>query len=89
MLLLHHVFSYKYWMFNSVAICVTLKFVYYHKNISAIDILLKATGYHNCAVRQMLPQFPSEHRRDMPVDLAKGVLRAICLGLVADIAALT
>lgn len=46
---------------------------------SAIDILLKAAGYLDCAVRHILPQLPLEHRRDLPVDLAEGVLRALCL----------
>ncbi|XP_076905614.1 uncharacterized protein LOC143561406 [Bidens hawaiensis] len=46
---------------------------------SAIDILLKAAGYLDCAIRHILPQLPSEHRRDLPVDLAEGVLRALCL----------
>ncbi|KAL4578831.1 hypothetical protein LXL04_014962 [Taraxacum kok-saghyz] len=46
---------------------------------SAIDILLKAAGYLDCAVRHILPQLPPELRRDLPVDLAEGVLRALCL----------
>ncbi|XP_071702199.1 uncharacterized protein [Rutidosis leptorrhynchoides] len=46
---------------------------------SAIDILLKAAGYLDCAVRHVLPQLPPELRRDLPVDLAEGVLRALCL----------
>ncbi|KAI3797671.1 hypothetical protein L1987_32932 [Smallanthus sonchifolius] len=46
---------------------------------SAIDILLKGAGYLDCAVRHVLPQLPPEHRRDLPVDLAEGVLRALCL----------
>ncbi|KAK9062844.1 hypothetical protein SSX86_020034 [Deinandra increscens subsp. villosa] len=46
---------------------------------SAIDILLKAAGYLDCAVKHVLPQLPPEHRRDLPVDLAEGVLRALCL----------
>ncbi|XP_022890038.1 uncharacterized protein LOC111405409 [Olea europaea var. sylvestris] len=46
---------------------------------SAIDIFLKAAGYLDCAVRHVLPQLPSEHRRNLPVDLAEGVLRALCL----------
>lgn len=45
----------------------------------AIDILLKAAGYLDCAVRHILPQLPPELRRDLPVDLAEGVLRALCL----------
>ncbi|KAI7750237.1 hypothetical protein M8C21_014672 [Ambrosia artemisiifolia] len=46
---------------------------------SAIDILLKAAGYLDCAVKHILPQLSPEHRRDLPVDLAEGVLRALCL----------
>ncbi|GJU26025.1 endosomal targeting BRO1-like domain-containing protein [Tanacetum coccineum] len=46
---------------------------------SAIDILLKAAGYLDCAVKHILPQLPPELRRDLPVDLAEGVLRALCL----------
>ncbi|KAL3512994.1 hypothetical protein ACH5RR_025711 [Cinchona calisaya] len=46
---------------------------------SCIDVFLKAAGYLDCAVRQVLPQIPSEQRRNLPVDLAEGVLRALCL----------
>ncbi|KAM7479558.1 hypothetical protein LguiA_027771 [Lonicera macranthoides] len=46
---------------------------------SSIDILLKAAGYLDCAIRNVLPQLPAELRRDLPVDLAEGVLRALCL----------
>ncbi|MFS8019671.1 putative BRO1 domain-containing protein BROX [Helianthus anomalus] len=46
---------------------------------SAIDVLLKAAGYLDCAVKHILPQLSPEHRRDLPVDLAEGVLRALCL----------
>lgn len=46
---------------------------------SSIDILLKAAGYLDCAVKHILPQLPPEFRRDLPVDLAEGVLRALCL----------
>jgi hypothetical protein len=46
---------------------------------SSIDIFLKAAGYLDCAVRHVLPQLPAELRRDLPVDLAEGVLRALCL----------
>ncbi|WCJ34703.1 Endosomal targeting BRO1-like domain-containing protein [Euphorbia peplus] len=55
---------------------------------AAIDIFLKAAGYLDCAVRHVLPQFPVTLRRDLPVDLAEGVLRALCLqalGQVVDI----
>ncbi|KAK2990868.1 hypothetical protein RJ640_001968 [Escallonia rubra] len=46
---------------------------------SCIDIFLKAAGFLDCAVRHVLPQLPVEFRRDLPVDLAEGVLRALCL----------
>ncbi|XP_043808007.1 uncharacterized protein LOC110609292 isoform X2 [Manihot esculenta] len=55
---------------------------------ASIDIFLKAAGYLDCAVRHVLPQFPAALRRDLPVDLAEGVLRALCLqalGQVVDI----
>ncbi|KAL1070027.1 hypothetical protein V6Z11_D12G305800 [Gossypium hirsutum] len=45
----------------------------------SIDIFLKAAGYLDCAVRHVLPRLPSELRRNLPVDLAEGVLRALCL----------
>ncbi|XP_073147204.1 uncharacterized protein [Henckelia pumila] len=46
---------------------------------SSVDVFLKAAGYLDCAVRHVLPQFPNELRRNLPVDLAEGVLRALCL----------
>lgn len=46
---------------------------------SSIDIFLKAAGYLDCAIQQVLPQLPPELRRDLPVDLTEGVLRALCL----------
>ncbi|KAK6123646.1 hypothetical protein DH2020_042615 [Rehmannia glutinosa] len=46
---------------------------------SSVDVFLKAAGYLDCAVRQVLPQLPNELRRNLPVDLAEGVLRALCL----------
>uniref|UniRef100_A0A5B7AF75 BRO1 domain-containing protein n=1 Tax=Davidia involucrata TaxID=16924 RepID=A0A5B7AF75_DAVIN len=46
---------------------------------ASIDIFLKAAGYLDCAVRHVLPQLPIQLRRDLPVDLAEGVLRALCL----------
>lgn len=55
---------------------------------ASIDILLKAAGYLDCSVKQVLPLLPAELRRDLPVDLAEGVLRALCLqalGQVVDI----
>ncbi|XP_073295259.1 uncharacterized protein [Primulina huaijiensis] len=46
---------------------------------SSVDVFLKAAGYLDCAVRHVLPQVPNELRRKLPVDLAEGVLRALCL----------
>eukprot|EP00258_Populus_trichocarpa_P015641 XP_006372639.1 uncharacterized protein LOC18106697 isoform X1 [Populus trichocarpa] len=46
---------------------------------ASVDIFLKAAGYLDCAVRHVLPQFPTSLREDLPVDLAEGVLRALCL----------
>ncbi|KAA8542899.1 hypothetical protein F0562_024066 [Nyssa sinensis] len=46
---------------------------------ASIDVFLKAAGYLDCAVRHVLPQLPTHLRRDLPVDLAEGVLRALCL----------
>ncbi|KAJ4713705.1 BRO1 domain containing protein [Melia azedarach] len=46
---------------------------------ASIDIFLKAAGFLDCAVRHVLPHLPSEIRRDLPVDLAEGALRALCL----------
>ncbi|XVE57198.1 hypothetical protein DITRI_Ditri04bG0072500 [Diplodiscus trichospermus] len=46
---------------------------------ASIDIFLKAAGYLDCAVRHVLPQLSSELRINLPVDLAEGVLRALCL----------
>ncbi|KAJ8767902.1 hypothetical protein K2173_020842 [Erythroxylum novogranatense] len=46
---------------------------------AAVEIFLKAAGYLDCAVRHVIPHLPAELRRDLPVDLAEGVLRALCL----------
>ncbi|XP_022994275.1 uncharacterized protein LOC111490057 isoform X1 [Cucurbita maxima] len=46
---------------------------------ASIDIFVKAAGYLDCAVRHVLPQLPAEFRRNLPVDLAEGVLRGLCL----------
>ncbi|CAN6717284.1 hypothetical protein ACFX13_016297 [Malus domestica] len=46
---------------------------------ASIDIFLKAAGYLDCAVRHVLPQLPTELKRNLPIDLAEGVLRALCL----------
>ncbi|KAA8531506.1 hypothetical protein F0562_006141 [Nyssa sinensis] len=46
---------------------------------ASIDVFLKAAGYLDCAVRHVLPQLPAQLRSYLPVDLAEGVLRALCL----------
>lgn len=46
---------------------------------ASVDIFLKAAGYLNYAVEHVLPQLPVEQRRNLPVDLAEGVLKALCL----------
>uniref|UniRef100_A0A2P2M3Q8 BRO1 domain-containing protein n=1 Tax=Rhizophora mucronata TaxID=61149 RepID=A0A2P2M3Q8_RHIMU len=46
---------------------------------ASVDIFLKAAGYLDCAVRNVLPQLPAALRRDLPADLTEGVLRALCL----------
>lgn len=46
---------------------------------ASIDIFLKAAGYLDFAIQHVLPQFPPELRKDLPLDLAEGVLRALCL----------
>ncbi|GAA0184798.1 hypothetical protein LIER_32086 [Lithospermum erythrorhizon] len=51
---------------------------------SSVDVFLKAAGYLDCAVRQVLPKFPTELRRNLPVDLAEGNLRALCLQALAQ-----
>ncbi|KAG0472905.1 hypothetical protein HPP92_014762 [Vanilla planifolia] len=38
---------------------------------SAIDILLKAAGYLDCAIQHVLPQISVEQRKDLPIDLAE------------------
>lgn len=46
---------------------------------ASIDVFLKAAGYLDFAIQHVLPQFPPELRKDLPLDLAEGVLRALCL----------
>ncbi|OVA07408.1 BRO1 domain [Macleaya cordata] len=46
---------------------------------TAVDVFLKGAGYLDFALQHVLPQLPSELRKDLPVDLAEGVLRALCL----------
>ncbi|KAK1326615.1 hypothetical protein QJS10_CPA01g00041 [Acorus calamus] len=46
---------------------------------NSVDIFLKAAGYLECAVQQILPCIPPAVRSNLPVDLEGGVLRALCL----------
>ncbi|XP_015570801.1 uncharacterized protein LOC8260737 isoform X2 [Ricinus communis] len=46
---------------------------------ACIDIFLKAAGYLDFSIQHVLPRFPPELRKDLPLDLAEGVLRALCL----------
>lgn len=43
---------------------------------ASVDVFLKAAGYLDCAVRHVYPQLSAEMRRNLPVDLAEGVIRA-------------
>uniref|UniRef100_A0A453P5F4 BRO1 domain-containing protein n=1 Tax=Aegilops tauschii subsp. strangulata TaxID=200361 RepID=A0A453P5F4_AEGTS len=46
---------------------------------ATVDVFLKAAGYLDCAVNQVLPQIPPEKRRALPVDLVEGNLKALSL----------
>ncbi|KAF0893452.1 hypothetical protein E2562_025249 [Oryza meyeriana var. granulata] len=46
---------------------------------ATVDVFLKASGYLDCAIRQVLPQITSELRRQLPIDLAEGNLKALSL----------
>ncbi|KAK3406153.1 hypothetical protein EUGRSUZ_K02328 [Eucalyptus grandis] len=55
---------------------------------ASVDVFLKAAGFLDYAVQHVLPKFPAELRRELPVDLQDGVLQALCLqalGKAADI----
>ncbi|XP_058753767.1 uncharacterized protein LOC131626950 [Vicia villosa] len=45
----------------------------------AVDLLIKASGYLEFCVRQILPQIPFETRKVLPHDLQEGVLEAIAI----------
>ncbi|KAH9746837.1 BRO1 domain-containing protein [Citrus sinensis] len=45
----------------------------------SIDMFLKAAGYLDFAVNNVLPQLPPEIRKNLPMDLTEGVLRAFCM----------
>ncbi|KAJ1271957.1 hypothetical protein BS78_06G166200 [Paspalum vaginatum] len=46
---------------------------------ATVDVFLKAAGYLDCAIRHVLPRIPLELRRQLPVDLAEGNLKALSL----------
>ncbi|XP_020593671.1 uncharacterized protein LOC110033869 [Phalaenopsis equestris] len=51
---------------------------------AAIEILLRAAGYLEFAAQHVLAQIPLEKRRDLPIDLAEGKLRALCMQALAQ-----
>ena len=51
---------------------------------ASIDIFLKAAGYLDCALSQVLPQLPPELRADLPIDLAEGNLRAFSMQALGE-----
>ncbi|XP_021912536.1 uncharacterized protein LOC110826239 [Carica papaya] len=46
---------------------------------ASIDVFLRAAGYLEFAVQHVLPQFPFELRKDLPLDLTQEVLQALSL----------
>lgn len=52
---------------------------------ATVDVFLKASGYLDCAIRQVLPQISSELRRQLPVDLAEGNLKALSLQALGQV----
>lgn len=46
---------------------------------AAIDALLKAAGYLDCALHHVFPKIPAEIRERLPIDLAEANLRALCM----------
>ncbi|XP_062226225.1 uncharacterized protein LOC133924622 isoform X1 [Phragmites australis] len=46
---------------------------------ATVDVFLKAAGYLDYTIRHVLPQIPPELRRQLPVDLAEGNLKALSL----------
>ncbi|XP_065021544.1 uncharacterized protein LOC103981214 isoform X2 [Musa acuminata AAA Group] len=54
---------------------------------TSIDKFLKAAGYLDCAIQHVLPRLPPDLRKELPVDLAEGVLRSLhiqALGQATD-----
>ncbi|CAD5173743.1 unnamed protein product [Musa acuminata subsp. malaccensis] len=55
---------------------------------TSIDKFLKAAGYLDCAIQHVLPRLPPDLRKELPVDLAEGVLHSLhiqALGQSVDI----
>lgn len=46
---------------------------------ATVDVFLKAAGYLDCAIHHVLLQIPPEKRRELPVDLVEGNLKALSL----------
>ncbi|KAF8692943.1 hypothetical protein HU200_039305 [Digitaria exilis] len=46
---------------------------------ATVDLFLKAAGYLDSAIHHVLTQIPPERRRELPVDLAEGNLKALSL----------
>jgi len=46
---------------------------------ATVDLFLKAAGYLDCAIHHVLTHIPPERRRELPVDLAEGNLKALGL----------
>uniref|UniRef100_A0A804INP4 BRO1 domain-containing protein n=1 Tax=Musa acuminata subsp. malaccensis TaxID=214687 RepID=A0A804INP4_MUSAM len=54
---------------------------------TSIDKFLKAAGYLDCAIQHVLPRLPPDLRKELPVDLAEGVLHSLhiqALGQATD-----
>jgi hypothetical protein len=59
--------------------------MYTESRRATVDVFLKASGYLDCAIRQVLPQISSELRRQLPVDLAEGNLKALSLQALGQV----
>ncbi|XP_052163623.1 uncharacterized protein LOC127780707 isoform X2 [Oryza glaberrima] len=46
---------------------------------ASVEIFLKAAGYLDGAIQHALPKISPEKRKGLPVDLAEGILKAICM----------
>jgi len=52
---------------------------------ATVDVFLKAAGYLACAIRHVIPQIPPELRRQLPVDLVEGNLKALSLQALGQV----